>query len=84
VAKRYKIGDFLVAADEPGAVRRVKGHSEPSIRIRKIEDKEEDLTEEAEEAEEVEAAEAADAASPEVEEPKTEAKVPAAKGAKKK
>lgn len=80
IAKRYGIGgggDYLVAADEPGAVRRVargaSSESESSVHVTKVE-----------EDEETEAAEAADAASLKVEKPKTEATKPAAKGEKKK
>ncbi len=80
VAKRYGIGsggDHLIAADEPGAVRRVaKGAtSEPSVHISKADE---------DSGEDVETAEAAEAASPEVEKPKTEAKKPITAGAKKK
>ncbi len=72
----------MVAADEPGAVRRVaKGAiSESSVHITKAD---ESPAEETEEVDEAEAAEAVETASPEVK-PKTEAKKPIPAGAKKK
>lgn len=42
IAKRYGITDSLVSVDEPGAVRRVTGRNEASIKIVKSEEKTED------------------------------------------
>jgi hypothetical protein len=78
IARRFGITDILVSVNEPGAVRRVTGPGESSVKIRKAE--EASTEKPAKEPEAAEAAPKGEAASPEKEKLKTEAKqTPAAK-----
>lgn len=79
IARRYGIADTLVSVDEPGAVRRVTGRNEASVKITKVEEKKEEVSEKPQEP--AAAAETKAESEPEAiaTGKKTEAKKPAAK-----